>query len=204
LRSLFASATPSRRVRLGAAFVAAVVFHATLLAALRPVGALRDLAPDLRRPIEVELITRWSQRARPVADDPDDGEPRPNAAPAPSLPVSRPPASPDADHAEPRPLAPSSAAVIAGALRRSLGCRDADFLGLTREEREACARRFIERSDGAQSLPILSAERRRPFDEVRERWSRPMPPPIAPCDGPKSNLGAGCLTPKQPNPMDRY
>jgi hypothetical protein len=167
-------ANPGRRRTLIWAIGLSLVAHAVVLGVLvrRQAAPLMAPAPT----VEVELVR---PSTRPVAPPPaSEGTFRPTAAAeaktvakAEATPVTPAPASPPA--APPTPVAvppPPSAAALQGALRNSLGCREAVLPSLSPAERRKCEDELADRLGDGDGRYGMDPKKRAGFAvEGRER-----------------------------------
>lgn len=199
------------RARTGVAVAASVLAHVLVFLAVRPSpdAPSPTVAPDPVPSIDVEIV-RLTPPIRPSAGPvATTTETRPTRSQAPS--PLRPRFSTEAPAAPaPAPVVVSPGAGrpardprwgvtwderfegVAGTLRRSAGCDHADYLKLTRAEREACQRRFAERARAIE-LPPSALERARQNREigVAARRREDAQAGRASCEQ-SSNMGMGC------------
>lgn len=149
------------------ALLAAAALHA-LLAVL----VLSKMSPPLAetRPMQVTLV-QLSPRARP----PPRSEPAPAAAPSstpgPSAPKDLPrssrPAAPATDWRV-RPSDTPEGETARATLRARLGCRTADLLALTKDERAACQEALAKGAETAPTYAVISPKLKKVFDRTFE------------------------------------
>ncbi len=127
---------------------------------------------------------------------------KPSPVPAPPAPApGTPAAGKPGTSVAPGPLpADESPRGVQALLRRSVGCDVEDAVQLTREEKEACAKRFGDMAKKASPFSAIPDDKRGAYSvqaaaDERRRAARegPTGQPVVACDGPGSNFGVGCL-----------
>ena len=190
----------------------------------RPVPTPVTVPPAAPAVAPVPVPVREAQTAREKEKDRDKEKDKPQEVrqaetprPPPLPPAPPAPAPPAVTTAASPVVAPSfrlppgygrqpeeaSGGGLRGVLRATVGCAHEDYVHLTQAERDHCLAAFARDAGHGMAVDVVPADKRAAYDveaaaNARRRANKtgPLVSPVVACDGPGSNLGAGCLPPE--------